>query len=141
MIAKTGVIRCGIHWPVSVHQVQTVDTRQRCGALNSAKCYLTSAESDSAVQVLGPSIFRILESLNFHELTTSNLHRSRTAVVDLNTYCQLLPRRLPIAAMMTNLRSNRNKAHLGLGALLIALCFISWLVLLGGIAAVQKLGE
>ncbi|KAL3151500.1 hypothetical protein ABBQ38_012499 [Trebouxia sp. C0009 RCD-2024] len=40
--------------------------------------------------------------------------------------------------MMTNLRSNRNKAHLGLGALLIALCLVSWLVLLAGIAAVQK---
>lgn len=40
--------------------------------------------------------------------------------------------------MMTNLRSNRNKAHLGLGALLIGLCLVSWLVLLAGIAAVQK---
>ena len=43
--------------------------------------------------------------------------------------------------MMTNMRSNRNKAHLGLGALLIGLCFIGWLVLLGGIAAYQKHGK
>ena len=43
--------------------------------------------------------------------------------------------------MMTNMRSNRNKAHLGLGALLLGLSFIAWLVLLGGVASVQKLGE
>ncbi|DBA94047.1 hypothetical protein WJX77_004403 [Trebouxia sp. C0004] len=41
--------------------------------------------------------------------------------------------------MMTNTSSNRNKAHLGLGALLLGLAFISWLVLLGGVASVQKL--
>jgi len=42
---------------------------------------------------------------------------------------------------MTNTSSNRNKAHLGLGALLLGLAFISWLVLLGGLAGVQKLGK
>ena len=42
---------------------------------------------------------------------------------------------------MTNTKSNRNKAHLGLGALLLAGAFLSWLVLLGGIASVQKIGK
>lgn len=41
--------------------------------------------------------------------------------------------------MMTNTSSNRNKAHLGLGALLLGLAFISWLILLAGCASVQKL--
>jgi len=48
---------------------------------------------------------------------------------------------LRVVNMMTNTSSNRNKAHLGLGALLLGLAFISWLVLLGGLAGVQKLGK
>lgn len=39
------------------------------------------------------------------------------------------------------MKSNRNKAHLGLGALLLAGAFLSWLVLLGGVASVQKVGK
>lgn len=43
--------------------------------------------------------------------------------------------------MMTNMRSNRNKAHLGLGALLLAGAFVAWLILLAGVASVQKVGK
>ena len=127
----------------SVLEVQTVDTTHgkkafRCD--KSAKCCLTDAES--AGHIWGLASFEIPQ---FPKISRADTFKSFTAgitaVVDLCSHCQLPPQRLRIAIMMTNLRSNRNKAHLGLGALLIALCFISWLVLLGGIAAVQKLGE
>lgn len=105
------------------------------------KAHLTDADSDNAVQSLGPSIF--FEVLLSPELSQhfKILPANITAVVVQCVSCPVFLQQLRVAIMMTNLRSNRNKAHLGLGALLIALCFISWLVLLGGIAAVQKLGE
>jgi len=56
-------------------------------------------------------------------------------------FISLYLQQLRVVNMMTNTSSNRNKAHLGLGALLLGLAFISWLVLLGGVASVQKLGK
>ena len=74
------------------------------------------------------------------QLTLQTFHSNTPAVVVLyGTDCYFPSQHL--VTMMTNMRSNRNKAHLGLGALLIALCLVSWLVLLAGIAAVQKTGQ